>query len=113
VLLLTPVWGAWAMLALGQFHRPTPETDPPTRHFAGSVGPLATAGYLLVPLAGSLIYLNFLYPWHFIPPASALLGALAGGALMVRLRGGLRREAVLATNFLTQLFFLAGYLTVK
>lgn len=67
VLLLMPVWGSWSMLALGQFHRPSATTDGPARHFAAGVSPLAAAAWLLAPLAGSLIYLNFLYPWHFLP----------------------------------------------
>lgn len=113
VLLLTPVWGAWSMLALGQFHRPSARTDAPARHFAAGVSPLATAAWLAVPLAGSLIYLNFLFPWHFLPPVAAMLAALGGGTLIVRLRGGLSRAALLATNFLTQLAFLIAYVAVK
>ena len=113
VLLLTPVWGAWSMLALGQFHRPSAGTDAAARHFALGVGPLTTAAWLAVPLAGSLIYLNFLFPWHFLPPVVALLAALGGGTLIVRLRGGLSRGALLATNFLTQVAFLVAYVTVK
>jgi hypothetical protein len=34
VLLLTPVWGAWSMVVLGQFHRPGERTDPPAKCFA-------------------------------------------------------------------------------
>jgi len=112
-LILAPVWGSWSMLGLVQFHRPGPGTDPPTRQFAASVGPLAAAGYLMAPLAGSLIYMNFLYPWHFVPPAAALAAGLGGGATLVRLRGRLCREAMLATNFLTQLLFLLAYLAVR
>lgn len=113
VLLLMPVWGSWSMLALGQFHRPSATTDGPARHFAAGVSPLAAAAWLLAPLAGSLIYLNFLYPWHFLPPAAAMLAALGGGTMLVRLRGALSRKALLGTNFLTQLFFLTAYLSVR
>ncbi len=113
VLLLTPLWGAWSMLALGQFHRPTERCDAAARHFARSIGPLAAAAWLVAPLAGSLVYLSFLFPWHFVPPAGALAAALGGGAALVRLGGGLSRRALLASNFLTQLAFLGAYLAVK
>ncbi len=113
MLILAPVWGSWSMLGLVQFHRPGPVTDAPTRQFAASVGPLAAAGYLMGPLAGSLIYMNFLYPWHFLPAAAALAAGLGGGTALVRLRGGLCREAMLATNFLTQLLFLLAYLAAR
>jgi hypothetical protein len=109
VLLLAPVWGAWSMLVIGQFHRPTARTDPRTRHFAAGVKPIASAAYLVVPLAGTFVYLLFLWPpLRFVPPAAALLAALGGGAFIVRLRGGLDRETVLATNVVTQLAFLAA-----
>jgi hypothetical protein len=113
VLLLTPLWGSWSMLALGLFPRPRADADACTLQFAGSIGPLAAAAYLLAPLGGSVVYLNFLYPWHFVPPAAALLGALGAGTLLVRLAGSLDRSALLATNVLTQLAFLAGYLLVR
>jgi len=96
-----------------QFHRPSQATDRASRQFAGSIGPVAAAAYLLAPLTGSLIYLNFLYPWHFVPAASAMLGALGGGTAMVHLAGRPCRRALLATNLLTQLCFLIGYLSVR
>jgi hypothetical protein len=112
-LLLGPIWGSWAMLALPQFHRPDDSTDPHTRALARKTGPLATAVYLAVPLAGSFVYLMFLSPvLRFVPPAAALLAALGGGTLLVRLRGRLCREALLAANALTQSAFLLAYLVV-
>ena len=114
VLLLMPVWGAWSMVVLVQFHRPDDRTDPPARCFAETVGPLSSAVCLAVPLAGSLMLLNFLYPWrHFIPPAAAVATALGAGTLIVRRRGRMSRKALLATNFLTQLGFLTAYLVVR
>jgi len=112
-LLLAPVWGAWAMLILGRFHRAGDRTDRPTRRLAENVSPVAAAVGLAVPLAGSLIYLNFAYPWHVVPPIGAVVAALGGGTALVRLRGGLGRPVLLATNFLTQLAFLVSYLIVR
>ncbi len=114
VLLVTPVWGAWSMVVLGQFHRPDELTDGPARCFAGTAGPLSAAICLALPLAGTLIFLNFLHPWkHFVPPAVAIATAIGGGTLIVRMHGRLCRQALLAGNFLTQLGFLAAYLIVK
>ena len=114
VLLLSPVWGAWSMLVLVQFHRPDGRTDPPTRCFAETVSPISSAVCLAIPLAGSLIFLNFLHPWrHFIPPASAVAAALVAGTFIVRRRGEMSRKTLLTTNFLTQLSFLTAYLVVR
>ena len=114
VLLLSPVWGAWSMVVLVQFHRPDDRTDPPARFFAETVSPLSSAVCLAIPLAGSLIFLNFLYPWrHFIPPAAAVATALGAGTLIVRRRRRMSRKTLLATNFLTQLGFLTAYLVVR
>lgn len=112
-ILLAPVWGGWAMLVLGRFHRPTDRTDGPTRRLAEAVSPIGAAAGLAVPLAASLVYLNFAYPWHVVPPAAAVLAALGGGTALVRLYGGLTRQAVLAANFLTQVAFLVSYLMVR
>jgi len=114
VLLLGPVWGSWAMLALPQFHRPNDRTDPHTRALAGKTGPLAAAVCLAVPLAGTFIYLMFLpQPLRFVPPAAAVAAALGGGSLAVLAFGGLCRRALLAANALTQSAFLLAYLAVR
>ncbi len=114
VLLLSPVWGAWSMIVLVQFHRSDKRTDPPGLRFAETVSPIASALCLAVPLAGSLMFLNFLHPWrHFIPPAAAVATALGGGTLIVRRCKGISRKTLLATTFLTQLGFLTAYLIVR
>jgi len=114
VLLLAPVWGSWSMLVLGQFHRPGPKTGPHTRVLAATTGPLAAAAWLALPLAGSFVYLMFVpLPWRFLPPAAAVAGALGGGTLMVRARGGLTRDALLAANVAAQTLFLLAYLLVR
>ena len=113
VLLLAPVWGAWGMLTLGQFCRPSDRTDEPTRRFAESVHPITSAAALAIPLTGSLVYLNFLYPVHFVPPLAAIVAALGGGALLARRGGALTRPALLAANVLAQLAFLLAYLAVR
>ena len=113
-MLLMPLWGLWGMLATGQFHRPGRRTDAPTRRLAETAGPLTAAMTLALPLAGSFIYLTFLSPpMRFAPPAAAVLAALGGGAAFCRLKGGLCREALLATNLLTQLAFLGAYMVVR
>ncbi len=113
-LLLAPMWGVWSMLVLPQFHRPGAGCDPHTRALAGSVSPLAAAAALAAPLAGTFIFLRFLpAPLRFLPPAAATAAAIGGGTLITRLRGGLCREALLATNALTQSAFLTAYLAVR
>ncbi|KKK89720.1 hypothetical protein LCGC14_2730260, partial [marine sediment metagenome] len=107
--LLGPVWGAWSMLVVGQFNHPVARTDRPTRELVGGISPLATAVCLALPLAGTVVYLLHLAPaLRFVPAGAAIAAALAGGALLVRLAGGLCRGALLATNILTQLAFLAA-----
>ena len=114
VLLLTPIWGAWGMVVLGQFHRPGERTDPSAKCFVETVSPIASAACLAIPLAGSLLLLNFMSPWrHFIPPAAAVAAALGAGTLIVRRRGQISRKILLATNLVTQLGFLVAYLIVR
>lgn len=113
-LVLMGLWGAWGMFAVGQFCRCGPRTDAPTRRLIESTGPITVASALAVPLGASLIYLIFLPPaMRFVPPAAAIAAALGGGIVVCRLRGGACREALLATNFLTQLTFLAAWMTVR
>lgn len=114
LLLLMPMWGLWAMLALIQFHRPNAATDAATTQLAETTGPVAMAAVFVLPLAGSFVYLMFLNtPMRFVPPAAGVVTALAGGSLLIRASGGLCRPALLAANLLTQLAFLAGYVAVR
>lgn len=114
VILLAPVWGSWSMVVLGKFHASTAKTDPYPQALADGTSPVAAAALLALPLAGSFIYLMFLaQPLRFVPPAAAILAALGGGALAIRIRGRLCREALLAANVLTQSAFLLAYLTVR
>lgn len=113
-IMLAPVWGSWAMLVLPKFHPPTGRTDPQTRTLAQSTSPLAAAVFLALPLAGSFIYLMFLgQAARFVPPAAAILAALGGGTILIRIRGRLCREALLAANVLTQAAFILAYLVVR
>lgn len=101
LLLLMPLWGAWSMLILPQFHRPSAE-DPALCAIVRGAGPLTAAavmGGLLAASIGSFAYL----PWTQLTiPAAAVLAALLGGTWLVRRRGGLDRDVLLATNLLTQ-----------
>ncbi len=108
VVLLAPLWGAWAMLVTVLYHRPTPATDAPTRRFARGVSATATAAALATPLAATLVGLMYVSPaLRFLPPAAAVVAAAVGGWLLVRRHGGLCREVLLGCNVLTQLVFLS------
>ena len=114
VILLAPLWGVWSMPAIGQFRRPTDGTDAATRHLIVTAGPLTTAMALALPLAGTFIFLMFLPPaMRFIPPAAAIAAGIGGGGVICRIRGAICRDALLATNLLTQLAFIAAYLAVR
>jgi hypothetical protein len=109
-LLLCPVWGSWAMLLTVQFQRPGPGTSPGVAGFARGCGPATTAFSMAVPLTLSLWYFNHLSWWQFSIPLVAILTAAAGGRILCRRAGGLRRDALLAVNLVTQIAFLAAYL---
>ncbi len=114
MLIVAPVWGTWAMMVLGQFHRPDEQTDLPTEKFIESVKPIAAAGYLVLPFAMTLVFLKYLPVWReYIPPVAAATAAFGGGTLIKKRLGSVNRQVLLATNFLTQLALLAGYLLVR
>ncbi|HET6429771.1 MAG TPA: hypothetical protein VFJ30_15250 [Phycisphaerae bacterium] len=108
VMLLTPLWGAWAMLVTVMYHRPTDRTDGPTRRLAGGVSAGAAAVMLAVPGAGTLVSLMSVEPaWRrFVPVAAAVAAAILGGMGLTRRFGGVSREVLLGCNVLTQLIFL-------
>ncbi len=111
VLLMMPLWGGWAMLALPQFCRPGERTDRPTRALAAGCEPLIVTGFLGGILAATVLYFNYL-PWTQLSiPAATVFVAIGGGWLIVRRCGGLGRKALLATNILTQMIFLFAYLS--
>lgn len=107
VLLLMPLWGAWAMIILTQFCRPCQRSGPAVAAFARGCGALTAAGLMALPLGLSFLYLHYLGWWR---PAIPLAVAILGGLALCRLDGGLSRRALLASNFLTQLAFLLMYL---
>lgn len=113
VMVLTQLWGAWGMLVLGQFHRPSATTDAPTVGFASQAHPLTMAACLLVPLLGTVLCTRFLGTQQFVPIATALAGTFILGSLLAIFRGPMRREILLATNLLTQMAFMSGYLLVR
>jgi hypothetical protein len=113
LLVLAPLWGAWGIVVLGQFYRPSAQTDRATASLAGRLHPLAVAACLLAPLAASLACLRFLGPCHLVPPAAALAAIFGGGSLLAVFRPPLRRAVLLSTGLLAQLAFLAAYVAVR
>jgi len=113
VLLLMPLWGAWAMLITPQFTRPKADTEPAVAAFARGCGPLAAAAVMAALLAATITYFNFL-PWEQVGiSGAAVIAATAGGVLCCQATGGLNRRALLAANVLTQLAFLLAYLASR
>ena len=113
VLILMPVWGAWAMLVTVQFCRPGERTEPAVAAFARGCGPLTTALCMGALLATTILQFNFLPWWQLFIPVAAILAAIGGGLGLSWRTGGLTRQALLAANFLTQLTFLIAYLAVR
>ena len=110
VLLLMPLWGGWAMLIVGQFRRPDDGTEPAVAAFVRGCGPVAAAACMGAVLVATILYFRFL-PWTQLSiSGAAALAAIAGGLVLARLTGGLKRSTLLATNVLTQLAFLFGYI---
>jgi len=110
VLILAPLWGAWAMIVTPKFCRPGDHTDPATRTLANSCGPVLSAALLTVPLGLTVFYFQWMGWWTFIPAGTALAAALLAPAGCRRLGGGLGRSGLLAANGLTQIAFLLAYL---
>ncbi|MBN1942115.1 MAG: hypothetical protein JW849_02360 [Phycisphaerae bacterium] len=105
VLLLMPLWGAWSMLILPQFHRPG-ASDAALQAVARGGGPLTAALVMGALLACTIGYFAYL-PWTQLTiPAAAILAAVGGGQLLVKRNGAMDRNVLLATNLLTQLALL-------
>jgi hypothetical protein len=107
LLLLMPLWGAWAMLILPQFRRPSSD-DAVLSGLVRSCGPFTAAlmmGALLVVTLGYFAYL----PWTQLSiPAVGILTAVGGGLALAKRNGAMDRNVLLATNLLTQLALLAA-----
>jgi len=110
VLLLMPLWGAWAMIITGQFCKPNERTEPAIAAFVAGCGPLAAAACMGLLMAASIIYFSFLSWWQLSIPLAAVLAAVVGGLVICRATGGINRRALLCGNLLTQLVFLLAYL---
>ena len=113
VLILGPLWGAWAMLIIPQFCRPTARTEPVVDAFIRGCGPMTAAACMLVPLAATL-YSYRMYRqdgwWYLSIPAAPVLAAIFGGWALCRAEAGPTRRALLAANMLTQIAFILAYL---
>ena len=112
-LILAPVWGAWSMLVVCQFCRPCEATDPATSALARGCGPMTTVLCLSLPLAGSLLYFQYLGPAQTWIPAITIFGAIASGLWLCRRNGGIGRDVLLAVNLLTQLTFMLTCIAVR
>ncbi|MFP4106923.1 MAG: hypothetical protein ACLFVU_12645 [Phycisphaerae bacterium] len=113
VLLLMPLWGAWAMMIVVQFGKPKGRCSGAFRRYAKGTGPLTTALLMGLLLAVTITYFNYL-PWQqlAIPMVTIATAIAAGIGLRVR-QGRLRRSTILAVNMLTQVVFLLTYLVVR
>lgn len=111
VLVLMPLWGAWSMLAVCQFCKPTKRTEPAVAAFARGCGPLATSGCMAVGLAMTIGYVGYLgLGAQLTIPAVTIAAAIVGGLVMCRATGGLSRSGLLAGNLLTQIVFVLAFL---
>jgi len=110
VLILMPFWGGWAMLITGQFCRPNQYTEPAVSAFVRGCGPLAATACMLPPALLTWAYFHFLQGWEISISAVTIVAAIAGGIVLSRRTGGLKRCTLLAGNVLTQLAFVLAYL---
>ncbi len=110
VLLIMPLWGAWAMLITGQLWRPDDRTEPAVVAFVRGCGPLPAAASMALPAVLTWLYFRYLGGWELSLWAAAVVAAVAGGLGIAHLTGGLKRRTLLAVNLLTQCAFLLAYL---
>jgi hypothetical protein len=107
---LAPLWGGWAMLVACQFSKPAESAPPAVAAFAAGCTPLAACVVLAAVLSATIVYFGYL-PWRPLSiSAVAMVVAAAAGPAVSKRRGGLDRNALLATNLLTQLAFLLACL---
>ncbi len=114
VLVLMPVWGSWAMLALPQFCKPCDITGEAVRGLARGCGPLCTAVCMALLFLWNLAYFHYLGTGaELIIPIVTACSSVIFGIIMARRSGGLTRSVLLADSFLTQLVFLLTYLAFQ
>jgi len=113
VLLLAPLWGAWAMMIAPKFCKFSPAIEPAMSAFAGGCGPVVSALTMALPLGGSLFYFHFLGWLGIIIPLATVISAIGGTILLCRLGGGVSRGSLVASNVLTQVVFMLAYLAAR
>lgn len=112
VLLLMPVWGAWAMLISVQFARPSPAAGAAVTAFARGCGPVAAVLALTVPGGLTWLYFHFLGGWELALIGAVVIAAVAAGPLAARRTGGLTHDALRGANVAVQVVFILAYLAV-
>jgi hypothetical protein len=113
VLLLAPLWGAWAMLIVGQFCKPNERTEPQVASMLRGCGAFTSAALMGLLTAVTLFYCpsREWTQWaQLTTPAATIVAAVAGGAVICRSQNGLRRNGLLCANVLVQLVFMLAYL---
>ena len=111
VLLLMPLWGAWAMLIALKFCRSSDRTEPQVAALAAGCRAPAAAGCMAVLLLISVVYFQHLGPGsQAVLLVAPVLAAVFGGIGLCRRCGGVCRKALLGVNVLTQIVFVLAYL---
>jgi len=111
VLLLMPLWGAWAMLIAGKFCRPTERTDARVAAFVRGCGALAAAVCMAVLMFVTTVYFQHLgMGSQVLILAVTAVAVVALGVGLCRRAGGPTRQSLLAANVLAQLAFVLAYL---
>ncbi len=112
VLMIAPLWGAWAMILAPKLSRPSAQCEPAAAAFAKGCGPLVASLLVALPLAWSLMYLRFLEIWQLLC-VGVTMAAAPALALALGWRCGYTRRTLLAVNVLTQLAFVLAYLASR
>jgi hypothetical protein len=113
VLLLAPLWGAWGMLIAGQFCKANERTEPQVATMIRGCGAFTTAALMGLLAAVTMFYCptrEWTQWTQLSTPGATIVAAIAGGAIICRTQGGLRRNGLLCANVLVQLVFMLAYL---